>query len=427
MRIIERIKALWGRPRMCPVYCWYNARLQKYLVCQFIRQKWKYGCLMDGVVVFNWQGDKTITADEFQTMRSKASLHYFFPPRPRILEYCFEAPPFRRYSSAKCRNTFWYEFEMLAAGGYRGFRHEEFIKVQAENIDLCGKQFVTIRNSQLEVVKIDCNLNNLSLCLSSVRRVVDQDCGRRLYLHMRQSQYFPDGLKKRTRLLIQDLYRIDLEEIAAKYPELTSLVIDNDQITCTMLNNLSALKRLPKLEYLRLQKVFGFNASEIPGPEDLPRLYWIELEGYPAETKEMLEKLWRSVEGVTLNLSKDRTKEWLEENRYNPFWDWEDRDWIPLEKVQTANLIYQEVDARIQQLEQLPPEEVTPEFLSIIREFIHRLNQLNGKGAEQFIDDEDREMIYSAIDKFLNLARNRSGLKITEDCVKQLFDSEREW
>ena len=194
-----------------------------------------------------------------------------------------------------------------------------------------------------------------------------------------------------------------------------------------MLNNLSALKRLPKLEYLRLQKVFGFNASEIPGPEDLPRLYWIELEGYPAETKEMLEKLWRSVEGVTLNLSKDRTKEWLEENRYNPFWDWEDRDWIPLEKVQTANLIYQEVDARIQQLEQLPPEEVTREFLCIIREFIHRLNQLNGKGAEQFIDDEDREMIYSAIDKFLNLARNRSGLKITEDCVKQLFDSEREW
>ncbi len=78
-------------------------------------------------------------------------------------------------------------------------------------------------------------------------------------------------------------------------------------------------------------------------------------------------------------------------------------------------------------MEQLPPEEVTPEFLSIIREFIHRLNQLNGKGAEQFIDDEDREMIYSAIDKFLNLARNRSGLKITEDCVKQLFDSEREW
>ena len=48
MRIVERIKALLGRPRMCPVYCWYNARLQKYLVCQFIRQKWKYGCLIEG-------------------------------------------------------------------------------------------------------------------------------------------------------------------------------------------------------------------------------------------------------------------------------------------------------------------------------------------------------------------------------------------
>ena len=65
--------------------------------------------------------------------------------------------------------------------------------------------------------------------------------------------------------------------------------------------------------------LFGFDAADIPTPEQMPKLHWFWMTSLPEYAAKAAKQLWKGKPGMDLRITKSRKPEWLAQNLDNPF------------------------------------------------------------------------------------------------------------
>lgn len=131
--------------------------------------------------------------------------------------------------------------------------------------------------------------------------------------------------------------QLDLAAVAEHHPDVRTLFLVGapGRVTGT-----AALARLTALEELTMVDLYGYAPDELPGPDDLPALRKLDLDGTPADVASLAKKAWKPAvaRGVEVSITKPRKAEWLAANLDNPFHRWDDAKAAPLYKALRSGL-----------------------------------------------------------------------------------------
>ncbi len=418
--------------RTYPVYSYYSVRLRKYLAWQVVKNKRMGSDLYIGVVLFDWLGDRPVTREEFRKAKPATRILYCPPPVPRSFTHVFDEPRRRRFGglpifSISC--DWWpgmiYDFENWKLFGSRWKeKNDGMLTLENETgtLDLRGrKSMIDIHDSRLDEIIIDCEVRHLSFFNATVKQVSSPDRGLSLHLSLSSAQVLPTGLEQLALLGIYRAEQVDLREIAALYPHLRELSIEGE---CGAISGFPALEKLPNLEYFHCSEMFGFDGTEMPGPEALPKLSYLWFETFPAIARKPIERRWKQVDGVCCWCKKTRTPEWLERNRDNPFrkWLYEIED-ISGAVIRKAGDAHRDAMQQVSALSGLPEAERPAAFERMVRDFIAAFNAMNRQHS--FIGEEDREEIWEVLEGIRRQAASGYGISLDSKALRTIFDAEK--
>ncbi len=416
----------WLRPDR-PVYCYYSIRLQKYLACQVVKTRKLDGKMLSGLILLDWLGDDLITPREFKKARAM-KIRFFPQPLPRTFIPVFDAPRHRYPMSFYIWDIpiGWWPVFADPLEKRKLFSHlpseQSYGRLTLEQqtgiLDLRGKKsIIDISDSALDEIIIDSDVQYLSLCNSKVTIITDPRHGLLLdLLCLSSGGDFPRGMEDLTGLVLFQAEYVNLKAVADAFPNLRQLSINGE---CGQLTGLSALKKLPQLEYFICHDMYGYDGDGMPKPEEMPRLSYIWLDGFPAEAKKEIGKHWKAAGGVTLWLEKAKTREWVERNRDNPFraWYFADEENVSAAQIRKAGDIYKQAKTRMAALSGFPQEERAAAYGKIVGDYIAAFNALQRQHPIESEDEVDE--VFEALQSAVRLAPGEYDAAK----LREIFDS----
>ncbi|WP_308113613.1 hypothetical protein [Arthrobacter sp. ISL-30] len=213
------------------------------------------------------------------------------------------------------------------------------------------------------------------------------------------------------------LSEVDAHRLTDIFPNLTSLTLGG---SLGQLANAGELNRLSSLKALFISDLFGMTKADCVLPDEVPDLEYLDLHSVPHEYAIAMRALWRSqvANGTSVDISKARKPEWVQENLDNPLRDWDGREHITAARFKKA--VAQFKKTRREVLAILGPqsdESTVARLMDLGREYALAFNRLDGRSP--FIETEEREELFAALNAVVtereqqlsrSLAAERSAL-----------------
>ena len=207
----------------------------------------------------------------------------------------------------------------------------------------------------------------------------------------------------------------DLTGLAAVHPHLKELRLWGAPGN---LGNFSAVGGFRELTNLSTFDLFGFGASDIPTPEQMPELRWFWMTSLPETTAKAAKQLWKSKPGMDLWITKPRKPEWLAQNLDNPFRGWDGAEHIPVSAAKKAANQYRKTRSQLMKLAAEPGEDARAQALEAVAAYTQTFNKM------RFIETEERDEIYMALRCILDAL---PGDTLQKDALIEKFDELRDF
>ena len=213
------------------------------------------------------------------------------------------------------------------------------------------------------------------------------------------------------------LAEVDGDRLTAIFPNLRSLTLDGN---LGEILNSGKLNRLSQLKSLFISDLFGMTKADCLLPAEVPHLEYLDLHSVPAEYAHAMRARWRSElrNGTSVDISKARKPEWVQENFENPLRDWDGREHITAAHYKKAVGQFTKTKRDIRSTLDSQPDESTLALLfDLGREYALAFNRLDGRSP--FIETEEREELFAALNTVMaeleaelgrSLAAQRSAL-----------------
>ncbi|MDE7309997.1 MAG: hypothetical protein K2N61_15335 [Lachnospiraceae bacterium] len=151
---------------------------------------------------------------------------------------------------------------------------------------------------------------------------------------------------------------------------------------------MEALEACANLESLVLEDVFGFGETELGALLNLKKLSVINAESISKEAGIYLKKVFEKTLDF-FSIKKLRGELWLRQNRNNPFWHWDNSEFVPQEA-------YEKVLAAYRKLVKIWMSGNRQEIMQGVMKYGKTLNRLNRK-YKYFIESTERDDIFWAL------------------------------
>ena len=415
-----------------PVYCRYSSLLGKYLAFQVLKplDEEPYPERI-GIQFLDWSGDDFISKDVFTDIHPWGVMHFLEAPVPRGFQHMFNARPLKVKPHYFNGSLPWYNWDRMFAFQKR-FSHlspERKKNTQYKNangsLDLRGGTIdVEIQNSSLENIFTDESIASLSIIQSSLSGTIQDPLqGAKLRLSISGKEYLFHGLERLTWLSLTTDTDIDLNSLAATYPSLQTLNLFGQP---GKIHNLDALRNLSNLEVFFCFNMFGFDGKDMPLPEELPKVFYLEFDTLPTFAASQLRTKWNHIDGVVFKLSHTHKPEWFLRNKDNPFCSWNDSEELPRSIASRAEKIYRNAKKEVLLLNSHQDPAVRRlEFIRIIQDFVGAFNTIDAK--KLWFASIEREKIYDAGYELLRTARDHAGIVMPDEEFSSVFDEKRNW
>lgn len=191
------------------------------------------------------------------------------------------------------------------------------------------------------------------------------------------------------------LTEVDGDRLTATFPNLTSLTLDGN---LGQFANAGKLNRLSSLKSLFISDLFGMTKADCVLPAELPHLEYLDLHSVPDEYAVAMRARWRSEvpNGTSVDISKARKPEWVQENLENPLRDWDGREHITASRFKKATEQFKKTRREVlATLGPQPDESTLARLTDLGREYALAFNRLDGRSP--FIETEEREELFDAL------------------------------
>ena len=229
---------------------------------------------------------------------------------------------------------------------------------------------------------------------SGICRIFVNGQGEALQLHCHEEIPFYSDLKNLRALQVSGIDRMDMKSLAENYPNLKSLRLWGRPGN---IDNFAAVADLKKMQQFSTMDLFGFGAEDIPNPDKMKDLSWFWMTSLPEEAAKKIKSLYKKskADGLDLNISKPRKKEWLAQNLDNPFRSWEGESHIAASTARKAATIYRKTRGEVLKLIEREGLEVEISLSAAIKDYTEAFNKMDTRYS--FIETEERENIYEAL------------------------------
>ncbi|ODP28230.1 hypothetical protein PTI45_02387 [Paenibacillus nuruki] len=237
------------------------------------------------------------------------------------------------------------------------------------------------------------------------------------------------GLDHLAGLSLVRIQEIDINTIVERFPYLTELRVSGKP---GVVHHIQNLAKLPHLQILNTDDLFGFEADEFPSPEQLPKLSALWMSSIPANVAKSVKTKYKKAAtlGLDLWITKPRKPEWLAENLLNPFRDWDGREHISAANAKKAAQSYKKmltttrmIDASIQ------ADTVYSLLEKMVTEYTETFNKMDRRN--HIIETIEREEIYAVLEELLTELQQQLGeqgkLLVDKDGLYELFDKLRDF
>lgn len=269
-----------------------------------------------------------------------------------------------------------------------------------------GKTCVDLRQTPFERIELDAtgvkdiyiddNIETLKLygCIEKDLIIHHPNEGQSLYLmvELKNNQLSGYGLKKLESIFVSDIYKIDGNIFQLEFSQIKKIVLKGNP---GVIYNLSELGKCNEIKEIFIDNLNGFYEKDIEWISSASQIQDIWLESVPKIACENLKKkLKKRTDLEYLSVVKLRSEEWFEENKDNPFREWNGSDFVPKEAYEKSLKLYKKLRKSIKNIKYYD------EIKEAVKTYIHGLNKLNLK-YEYFIETEERETIFDALNNLL--------------------------
>jgi hypothetical protein len=213
------------------------------------------------------------------------------------------------------------------------------------------------------------------------------------------------------RLNVRDVTSLDCAQLVARYPGLAVLSVSGH---FGGLTNASSLNQLTSLKRLLINGLLGMGQADSLHPDRVPALELLQLHNIPYDYATAMRTRWRpqAPNGTQVDITGARKEEWLTENTRNPLRDWDGRAHISRARFAKATAQYKATRRAV--MAALPADDVKPaasRLAQIGREYAEAFNKLDGRAP--FIETEEREELFAALDLIIADAQATTGKDLT--------------
>ena len=184
------------------------------------------------------------------------------------------------------------------------------------------------------------------------------------------------------------------------------------------LQNFSAVTEFRKLTNLSTFDLFGFDAADIPTPEQTPTLNWLWMTSLPEDAAKAAKTLWKGKPGMNLQITKPRKPEWLAQNLDNPFRGWDGAEHIPAASAKKAADQYRKTRTQLLKLADRLDENAQAQALEAVAAYTQTFNKM------RFIETEERDEVYMALCGILDAMPESA---IWKDVLLEKFEELRDF
>ena len=184
------------------------------------------------------------------------------------------------------------------------------------------------------------------------------------------------------------------------------------------LRNFSAVAQFRELTDLSTFDLFGFDAADIPTPEQMPKLHWFWMTSLPEYAAKAAKQLWKGKPGMDLRITKSRKPEWLAQNLDNPFRGWDGAEHIPASAAKKAADQYRKTRSQMMKLAAEPDGDAQTQALEAVAAYTQTFNKM------RFIETEERDEIYMALRGILDAL---PGDTLQKDALIEQFEQLRDF
>jgi hypothetical protein len=212
-------------------------------------------------------------------------------------------------------------------------------------------------------------------------------------------------------LTVRDVRSLDCAQLAARYPGLADLSVFGN---FGELTSASSLNQLPSLKRLLINGLLGMDRADCLHPERVPMLELLGLHNIPYDYAAVMRARWRPQvpDGTFVDITGARKAEWLAENMSNPLREWDGRAHISRSRFPKATAQYKATRRAI--MAALSGDDGGPaasRLAQIGREYAEAFNRLDGRAP--FIETEEREDLFAALDQIIADAQATTGTNLT--------------
>jgi hypothetical protein len=213
------------------------------------------------------------------------------------------------------------------------------------------------------------------------------------------------------RLTARDVNSLDCALLAARYPGLAALRMSGN---FGELTNASSLNQLASLKWLFITGLLGMGHADCLHPDRVPKLEFLGLHDIPYDYAAAMRARWRpqAPNGTLVNITGARKPEWLAENIGNPLREWDGRAHISRARFTKATAQYKATRRAV--MAALPADDgetSAARLAQIGREYAEAFNRLDGRAP--FIETEEREELFDALDLIITNAQAATGKDLT--------------
>jgi hypothetical protein len=226
---------------------------------------------------------------------------------------------------------------------------------------------------------------------------------------------------------IDQVDSLDCGDVVALFPNVVCLRLSGN---LGILTGSASLNRLSHLKKLFVNNLFGMSEGDCLLPAAVPKLEMLTLHSVPAEYATAMKKAWTPEipNGTLVEISSPRKPDWVAENRNNPLREWDGREHISAARYRKSVAQYKETRrAVLAELAAQSGDTDGSRFFELGRQFGEAFNRLDGRTP--FIETDEREELYDAIDAIVNDAEAEYG-RTFANARQHLIagvDSARDW
>jgi hypothetical protein len=212
-------------------------------------------------------------------------------------------------------------------------------------------------------------------------------------------------------LTVRDVRSLDCAQLAARYPGLADLSVFGN---FGELANASSLNQLPSMKTLVINGLLGMGRADCLHPERVPALELLGLHNIPYDYATVMRARWRPQipDGTFVDITGARKAEWLAENMSNPLREGDGRAHISRSRFAKATAQYKATRRAIMAaLSGDDGEPAASRLAQIGREYAEAFNRFDGRAP--FIETEEREELFAALDQIIADAQATTGTNLT--------------